>query len=81
MKTLIEMTLAYYNELLAGVAESDREYAILKNGLLTRYGDNDDDLRTIIILCQSDEADQIFELATRLFPGVAPEIRKYAALD
>jgi len=81
MKTLIEMTLAYYNELLAGVAESDREYAILKNGLLTRYGENDDDLRTIIILCQLDEANQIFELATRLFPGVAPEIRKYAAID
>jgi hypothetical protein len=81
MKTLIEMTLEYYNRLLAGVVESDREYAILKNGLLTRYGETGEDPRTIVILCQSDEANQIFDLAKRLFPGVTPQIRKYAATD
>ena len=75
------MTFEYFVRLLARVTESDPEYAILKNGLVIRYPDDGDDLRTVLILCESDQANQICNLATRLFPDAAPAIHKYAAAD
>lgn len=42
VKTLIEMPLDDYNALLAKCPATDREYEILKNGLITPYGEGND---------------------------------------
>lgn len=81
MKTLIELTFQDYNRILEECPELDREYAILKNGLLTPYVESRDDTRTVIILCNADEAKAIIDLAKRLFPNATPKIGTYAAME
>lgn len=56
MKTLIEMSPKHFDRLLAKCAVSDREYSIMKNGLLTPYGENLNSSRTVVILCKPEEA-------------------------
>jgi hypothetical protein len=81
MKTLVEMPLNDYDVLLAKCPATDREYEILKNGLITPYADSSDSTRTVVILCQPGEAELILRLAQRLHPGAAPHIRQYPAAD
>lgn len=62
------------------VAECDitsREYSILKNAVVAR--DISEDKRVIEILCDTEEADRLLDLAKRRYPEVVPSIR--AGLD
>jgi hypothetical protein len=77
MKILIELTFQEHQTMLASCLPADREYAILKNALLTPYGENSEDPRTVIILCNSKEAKKITALFKRLFPGRALDLRTY----
>lgn len=81
VKTLVEMPLDDYNALLAKCAVTDREYEILKNGLITPYGDGNDSTRTVVVLCTEPDAKLIDELAHRIDPGVAQRMRQYPAAD
>jgi hypothetical protein len=81
VKTLIEMPLADYNALLSKCAVTDREYEILKNGLVTPYGDGNDLTQTVVALCAEPDAKLVYELACRIHPDAAQRMRRYPAAD
>jgi len=76
MKTLIEMSLNHYNRLLATCPESNREYEIIKNGLVTECIKAGNDPHTVVIVCKSEEARMILDLAMRRYPAAIPRIRE-----
>ena len=71
MKTLIEMSLNHYHRLLAMCRESNREPEIIRNGLGAGS-----DPHTVVIVCKSEEARMILDLATRRYPAAIPRIRE-----
>jgi hypothetical protein len=77
MKTLLEMPGDQFDLLLAGCVESDREYAILKNGLVTPYGENADSPRTAVVLCNPAEAKLLIALTSKLGPDAVQRLRQY----
>lgn len=79
MKNLVEMPLEDYNALLAKCTVVDREYEILKNGLVTPFGDGNTQI--VVVLCADTDAELLFELARRVYPKAAQRIRQYTALD
>jgi hypothetical protein len=81
MKTLVEMSPESFDQLLGMCKASDREYAIMKNGLITPYGEKNDSPRTVVILCDAAEAKLIVALANRFLKGGAEAIRLYPAGD
>lgn len=78
MKTLIEMSLEHYNKLLAKCAASEREYAIMKNGIVMPDSDAAES-RRVAILCESDQAKNILHLVSQLCPEAAPYIQEFTA--
>ena len=81
VKILLEMPGDQLDLLLASCTETAREYAILKNGLVTPYGENNGSSRTAVILCDDVEAKLIIALARRLGDDIARQIRQYPARD
>ena len=79
MKTLVEMSKEHFDRLLAKCPVSDREYEIMKNGVITPYGETGKSPRTVVILCERTEAKLILDLARRLYPVAARQIRQYSA--
>jgi hypothetical protein len=79
MKTLLEMPGDQFDLLLAGCRETDREYAILKNGLVTPYGEYAESPRTAVILCDEAEAKLLIALAGKLGTDAVQRIRQYPA--
>lgn len=75
------MPLDDYNALLAKCAVTNREYEILKNGVVTPYADGNDSTRTVVVLCTEPDAKLIDELARRVDAGVAQRMRQYPAAD
>lgn len=76
MKTLIEMSLNHYHRLLATCRESNREYEIMRNGLVTKCVRAGSDPHTVVIVCKSEEARMILDLAMRRYPVSIPRIRE-----
>ena len=81
MKNLVEMPLDDYNVLLAKCTVTDREYEILKNGLITPYGDGDTSTQVVVVLCAGADAKLLFKLARTVHPEAAKRIRQYTASD
>jgi hypothetical protein len=79
MKVLIKMSQEHYDLFVAECDITSREYTILKNGIVTRDQQTGADRRTIEILCDREEADQLLDTATRLYPDAVPEIEKAIA--
>ena len=80
MKVLIEMPEEHYDLLVAECNITSREYSILKNGVVTRDQQSGSDRRMIEILCETEEADQLLDIANRLYPSAVPDIVKAIAL-
>ena len=70
-----------YSVLLAKCAATDREYEVLKNGLITPYGDGNDLTQTVVVLCTEADAKLVYELARRVHPDAAQRMRQYPAAD
>ena len=81
MKILVEIPLDDYNVLLAKCATTDREYEILKNGLITPYADGDDSSHTVVVLCAEADAGLLLELTRKTDPEALERMRQYAAAD
>ena len=79
MKTLLEMPGDQFDLLLASCGETDREYAILKNGLVTPYGENSDSPRTAVVLCNDVEAKLLVALTRKLGDDAVQRLRQYPA--
>jgi len=78
VKILIEISPEHYDHFVAKCDGESREYAILKNGVVTR-DPNNDETRVIEILCDKEEAMKLRDAASRLCPEAAPVIKD--ALD
>jgi hypothetical protein len=79
MKTLVEMSSEHFDRLLAKSAVSDREYEILKNGVVTDYGEKGKWPRTVVILCDPADAKLLLNFARRVYPVAYRQIRQYPA--
>jgi hypothetical protein len=81
VKNLVEMPLDDYNALLAKCTVTDRAYEILKNGLITPYGDGNTSTQIVVVLCAEADAKLLFKFARRIHPKAAKRIRQYRASD
>lgn len=75
------MPLDDYNALLTKCTVTDREYEILKNGLITPYGDGNTSTQVVVVLCAEADAKLLFELARKIDPKAARRMRQYQAAD
>jgi hypothetical protein len=80
VKILVEMPLDDYNALLARCATTGREYEILKNGLITPYGDAKTSTQVVVVLCTEADAKTLIDSAGKV-PGAAERMRQYPAAD
>jgi hypothetical protein len=80
MKVLIQMSQEHYDLFVAECDITSREYSILKNSIVVRNQETGEERRTIEILCDKEEADQLLDTATRLYPDAVPDISKAIAL-
>ena len=79
MKTVVEMSTEHFDRLLTKCAESDREYAIMKTGVIAPYGETGKPRRTVVIRCEPADAKLVLSLARRLYPSVVRRGREYSA--
>ena len=70
-----------FDFLITNCTAADRPYAILKNGLVTPYGENNGSSRTAVILCDEADAKLVMALARKLNVKLARQIRQYPAAD
>ena len=70
-----------FDFLITNCTAADRVYAILKNGLVTPYGENNGSSRTAVILCDEADAKLVIALARKLSNTLARQIRQYPAQD
>jgi hypothetical protein len=76
VKAMIRISAEHYDALLANCDPSCLEYATLKNGTSIHYRKNGHELRIIEILCEVEQADAIFGLATKNCPDALPAIER-----
>jgi hypothetical protein len=81
VKTLVEMSFEHYDRLLAKCPATDREYQILKNGVIAPYGETGKSRRVVVLLCEKSEAKLVLDLARRLYPMATREIREYPSAE
>ena len=79
MKLLIEMDPEHYDEFLNWCSDIRPEYAILKNGVVVHRTIDNEDRRTIAILCDEIEAQKLLITAEVLHLPAAQDIA--SALD
>ena len=79
MKLLIEMEPEHYDEFLNWCSDIRPEYAILKNGIVLHHTVDNEDRRTIAILCDEIEAEKLLFTAEVLHLDAARDIA--SALD
>lgn len=79
MKLLIEMDPEHYDEFLNWCSDIRPEYAILKNGVVVHRTIDNEDRRTIAILCDEIEAQKLLVTAEVLHLPAAQDIA--SALD
>jgi hypothetical protein len=80
VKILLEMPGDQFEFFISNFTAADRVYAILKNGLVTPYGDNGSS-RAAVILCDEADAKLVIALARKLSDNLARQIRQYPASD
>ena len=75
------MPLDDYNSLLARCTATAREYEILKNGLITPYGDGEKPTPVVLVLCTEADAKALLKLARKIHRDAAGRMRQYPAAD
>jgi hypothetical protein len=78
MKTAVSLPVETYNGLLGRCLLTSREYAILKNGVVSRDAENNRD--AVRILCEAGDAELVYSLADRFYPAAVSYISKSADL-
>ena len=81
VKLLLEMPGDQFEFLITNCTSVDRVYAILKNGLVTPYGENNGSSKAAVILCDEADAKLVIALARNLSGDLARQIRQYPAKD
>ena len=76
MKIAVTFPVETYNGLLGRCLLASREYAVLRNGVVSHESDGCRDASRIRILCEADEAHMLFALAARAYPGAISQISK-----
>jgi hypothetical protein len=76
VKILIEIAPEHYDGLLQTCELSSPEYAILKNGVVTRPQEDELDRRKIAIWCDVGQAARLLAAAERFDPTAAAQIAK-----
>jgi hypothetical protein len=77
MKVLLVVPITAYNRLLSTCKPKDPEYLLLKNGLREIDGNG---IQHVKILCDSDRARTIFDLAAKMSPEIVTSIRQITNL-
>jgi DcmR-like sensory protein len=72
MKTAVTLRVETYNDLLGRCLLTSREYAILRNGIVS-HGNKRDAVR---LLCEAEDAELVYSLAARFYPGAVSYISK-----
>ena len=73
MKTAVTLPVETYTGLLGRCLLTSREYAILRNGVVSRGFKNN---RAVRILCEAEDAELVYSLADRFYPAAVPYISK-----
>jgi hypothetical protein len=81
VKILLEMPGDQFDFLVTNCTAADRVYAVLKNGLVTPYGENNGSSRAAVILCDEADAKLVIALARKLSDNLARQIRQYPSND
>ena len=74
MKTLIAMPIATYQGLLGRCLLASREYAILKNAIISHVPTNAREGNMVEIFCDIEDAQLLLDLAKRAFPVAVADI-------
>jgi hypothetical protein len=73
MKILIEINFVRYYRFLGKCDSTSREYKVLKSGV--EVSDPEDPSKHVVtVLCESDEANRLLELARLICPEAVPDI-------
>jgi hypothetical protein len=70
---LIRLPSEHYDLFVAGCEITSPEYTILKNNIVARH-QNSDEQPTVEIMCDMEEAKLLLETARRLYPEAVPFI-------
>jgi hypothetical protein len=81
VKTLLEMSVEHHRELLAKCAALNREYAVLKNGIVIPSANSDGAPPNVAIVCEPVQAKHILDLVSQLYPEAAPHIQEFYSRD
>ena len=73
MKTAVTLPVETYSGLLGRCLLTSREYAILRNGVVSRGFKNN---RAVRILCEAEDAELVYSLADRFYPAAVLYISK-----
>ena len=74
MKTAVTLRVETYNDLLGRCLLTSREYAILRNGIVSHEPKNNRD--SVRLLCEAEDAELVYSLAARFYPGAVSYISK-----
>ena len=74
MKTVVTVPVQSYNALLGRCLLASREYAILRNGVLSHGTGDASEVASVRILCEPEDAQRIFSLAARVYPAAVSYI-------
>lgn len=75
MKTLIQMSPKYYDLLLSKIDEESPQYSLLKNAVIIDHSPIGVLRKTIDILCEIEQAEQLHLVAKRFCIEAASEIQ------
>ena len=76
MKVAVTFPVGTYNVLLGRCLLTSREYAVLRNGVVSRDSDRSHDTGRVRILCGPEDARLLFALAARAYPDAISQISK-----
>jgi hypothetical protein len=76
LQVTIEMPFPVYDGFIDKCDESSPEYAILKNGLIVRRPKEDHFERIMEIRCDTEEADTLSALASKVYPDAVEYIAR-----
>ena len=76
MKIAVTLPVETYNGLLGRCLLASREYAVLRNGVVSNETDASRSAARVRILCEAEDAQMLFALAARAYPDAISQISK-----
>ena len=80
VKITVEIDYNRYYRLLARCEMSSRDYAIMKNSVVSTDGEHGQEHGMVTIVCEVGEAKMLLNHASRFYPDAVPNIEKSIAL-